>query len=60
MTLSYSHHPMTLHHPLYNKSPLPWREGMEGRGKFLFSPSPLPSPIEGEGANWFNRKTATG
>jgi len=43
------------------KSPLPWREGMEGRGIKIASPPPLPcgvksstpqgkpSPIKGEG-----------
>jgi hypothetical protein len=37
------------------KFPLPWREGMKGRGinnflEFLdSSPSPQPSPVKGEG-----------
>jgi hypothetical protein len=30
--------------------PLPWREGIKGRGKLIpYSPPPQPSPINGEG-----------
>jgi len=34
--------------------PLPWREGIKGRGKYMdanlfYSPSPWPSPFKGEG-----------
>src|SRR5512143_2653440 len=29
--------------------PLPWREGIEGRGISFPSPPPLPFPIKGEG-----------
>jgi hypothetical protein len=29
---------------------VPWWEGTEGRGRFLSSPPPSPSPIEGEGS----------
>ena len=42
------------------KFPLPWREGMKGRGINNLlefpnsSPSPWPSPLEGIGANLIN------
>ena len=37
-----------------NCFPLPWREGIKGRGDIIYwndhySPSPQPSPVEGEG-----------
>jgi hypothetical protein len=44
-----------------NYPPLPWWEGIKGRGKSLlmnyplsFPPPPSPSPIEGEGIFWMS------
>jgi hypothetical protein len=42
---------------LKSQFPLPWREGIKGRGILhavidYLSPSPQPSPIEGEGTFW--------
>jgi hypothetical protein len=35
------------------KSPLPWWEGMKGRGSYKGSPPPQPSPIKGGGERDF-------
>ena len=49
----------------HNSLPLPWREGIKGRGKdkwstsFYSSPPPLPSPIKGEGEIYPLSKGAT-
>jgi len=60
--------------PPFLNFPLPWWEGIKGRGTKLSSTPTLTSVasrtdlppayrqagIEGEGTNWFNMKTATG